>query len=67
MMATSKENKGGNGVAETLLGALQFSLLVGTGLGLFVLATSQRMLVPLIGNNSIDMEVLHAAWHHVAI
>eukprot|EP00553_Chaetoceros_curvisetus_P013457 CAMPEP_0204642336 /NCGR_PEP_ID=MMETSP0717-20131115/51633_1 /ASSEMBLY_ACC=CAM_ASM_000666 /TAXON_ID=230516 /ORGANISM="Chaetoceros curvisetus" /LENGTH=527 /DNA_ID=CAMNT_0051663099 /DNA_START=173 /DNA_END=1756 /DNA_ORIENTATION=- len=67
MMATSKENKGGNGVAETLLGALQFSLLVGTGLGLFVLATSQRMLVPLIGNNSIDVEVLHAAWRYVAI
>ncbi len=67
MMATSQENKEGNGISDTLLGALQFSLLVGIGLGLFILATSQRMLVPLIGNNTIDVEVLHAAWRYVAI
>ena len=63
-----EDGKGSSiGVKDTLVGALQLSLLVGTVMGLTILATSQKLLVPLIGNESIDPEVLRAAWRYVAI
>eukprot|EP00536_Pseudo-nitzschia_multiseries_P002809 jgi/Psemu1/301568/fgenesh1_kg.39_\ len=50
-----------------LVGALRLAAIVGAGLSLFLLLFSQRILVPLIGNDGIDIEVLRAAWRYVAI
>jgi len=67
MIATSKQNKTGDQVKDTFIGSLRLAFLVGVSLGTFLLLTSQRMLVPLVGNDTIDAEVLHAAWRYVAI
>lgn len=52
---------------DTLTGALRLSFFVGLGLACFLLMTSRRMLVPLIGNDSMDVELLNAAWRYIMI
>ncbi len=66
-IARAKGQKSKNEVREMFLGSLRLSALVGTGLAIFLLLTSQSMITPLVGNENIDVEVLHAAWRYVAI
>lgn len=70
LMATSKKNKSGEDNSEakdSLVGALQLALCVGSAMSILLLTTSRKLIVPLIGNESIDKEVLHAAWRYCAI
>lgn len=71
LLASSKMDdqiqNGTSGVKETLVGALQLSFFVGIAMAIILLATSQKLLVPLIGNDSIDDEILKSAWRYVAI
>lgn len=54
-------------IRDTLMGALRLSFFVGLGLSCILLTTSRRMLVPLIGNDSIDLELMDAAWRYIMI
>ena len=68
--SSNKEDETGEGLSglkDTFVGALQLSLIVGTFFGIILLATSQNMLIALIGNESIDPELLKAAWRYIAI
>jgi Na+-driven multidrug efflux pump len=67
MIATSKQKKTADEIKDSFIGSLRFAFLIGTGLGGLILLTSKRMLVPLIGNDTIDTEVIRAAWKYVAI
>lgn len=67
MIASSKQNKSSDEIKDTFLGSLRLAFLVGLGLALVLLLTSQRLLVPLIGNDGIDDEILSSAWQYVAI
>jgi len=67
MIASSKQNKSSDEIKDTFLGSLRLAFLVGLGLTTVLLLTSQRLLVPLIGNDSIDDELLRSAWQYVAI
>jgi hypothetical protein len=66
-IATSKDKKTPDQVTEMFLGSLRLAALVGGGLAMFLLLSSQRMIVPLVGNANIDVEVLRSAWRYVAI
>jgi len=66
-MATSKDSKSREEISEILVGSIRLAALVGAGLSLFLLSSAQRALVPLVGNDTIDPEVLRAAWRYVAI
>jgi len=66
-IAMSKDQKSPNQVKEMFLGSLRLSALVGSGLGLFLLLSSQQMIGPLVGNEAVEVEVLRAAWRYVAI
>jgi len=67
MIASSKQNKSSDEIKDTFLGSLRLAFLVGLGLAIVLLLTSQRLLVPLIGNDGIDDEILSSAWQYVAI
>uniref|UniRef100_A0A7S3PTT0 Polysaccharide biosynthesis protein C-terminal domain-containing protein n=1 Tax=Chaetoceros debilis TaxID=122233 RepID=A0A7S3PTT0_9STRA len=72
LMAVSKKNdsdseEGNLEAKENLVGALQLALCVGSAISILLLTTSRRLIVPLIGNASIDKELLHAAWRYCAI
>jgi Na+-driven multidrug efflux pump len=72
LMATSKKNDSDSKEAnleakDNLVGALQLALCVGSAMSILLLTTSRRLIVPLVGNASIDKEVLHAAWRYCAI
>lgn len=66
-MAKSKDQKSPDQVKEMFLGSLRLSALVGAGLATFLLLFSRRLIVPLVGNDSIEVEVFHSAWRYVAI
>lgn len=66
-IALSKGTKTPEQVKAMFLGSLRLAAIVGVVLAVFLLLTSQRLLVPLVGNDGIDIEVLHAAWRYVAI
>eukprot|EP00581_Thalassiosira_minuscula_P018587 CAMPEP_0183733442 /NCGR_PEP_ID=MMETSP0737-20130205/41200_1 /TAXON_ID=385413 /ORGANISM="Thalassiosira miniscula, Strain CCMP1093" /LENGTH=476 /DNA_ID=CAMNT_0025966695 /DNA_START=114 /DNA_END=1541 /DNA_ORIENTATION=+ len=67
MIASSKKSKSENEIKDAFMGSLRLSALLGASLGLFLILTSQRMLVPLVGNSNIEAEVLHSAYRYVAI
>jgi Na+-driven multidrug efflux pump len=67
MIATSKQKKTVDEIKNSFIGSLRFAFLIGASLGGLILLTSKRMLVPLIGNDTIDTEVIRAAWKYVAI
>jgi Na+-driven multidrug efflux pump len=66
-ISSSDKNLEHDMIKETFIGALGLSFFVGLGLSGFLLMTSRRMLVPLIGNDSIDMELMNAAWRYIMI
>eukprot|EP00979_Chaetoceros_neogracilis_P007717 scaffold1646_cov210-Chaetoceros_neogracile.AAC.1 len=67
IIASSKQKTNSEEIKDTFLGSLRLAFLVGVGLATILLLTSQKLLVPLIGNASIDVELLSAAWQYVAI
>ena len=67
MIASSKKSRSENEIKDAFMGSLRFSALLGAALGLLLILTSQRMLVPLVGNANIEVEVLHSAYRYVAI
>ncbi len=67
MASSNKSNNGEEGFRNTFVGAMKLSLFVGTILGIFLLITSQKLLVSLIGNEAIDPKIIQAAWRYIAI
>jgi putative MATE family efflux protein len=67
IIASSKQKTNSDEIKDTFLGSLRLAFLVGVGLATILLLTSQKLLVPLIGNASIDVELLSAAWQYFAI
>jgi Na+-driven multidrug efflux pump len=66
-IATSKNSKSSDEISEMFLGSLRLAALVGGGLALFLLLSAQKMLVPLVGNDNIEIEILRGAWRYTAI
>lgn len=67
MIATSRESSKDEDIKDTFMGSLRLSFITGTGLAVWLLLTSRRLLVPLIGNKNVDVELLDAAWRYIAI
>jgi len=64
--ATSNTSRN-QSIQDLLLDSLKLSFLVGAGLATLLLSVTKSILVPLVGNDDIDIEVIHAAWRYVAI
>jgi Na+-driven multidrug efflux pump len=71
MVAVAQEtDRGIEGKPETakaFLGALQLSVMVGAGLGSFLLVFARPLLKSIIGNDAIDPEIFGAAMKYVRI
>jgi len=67
MIATSTQISKDDDIQDTFIGSLRLSFIAGTGLAVWLLFTSKRLLIPLIGNVDADVELFNAAWRYIAI
>jgi Na+-driven multidrug efflux pump len=67
MIASSRDTSKDENIKDTFIGSLRLSFIAGTGLAIWLLLTSKRLLTPLIGNEAVDVEIFNAAWRYIAI
>ena len=67
LIASSKKTRSESETRDAFLGSLRLSALVGTGLGIFLILSAQKMIIPLVGNENVEVELLDSAFRYVAI